>query len=169
MSTHNSSAVNEIQLSYKRPLSTENMLQVCKAESAYQVFFSQWDENRIDLVEDFKMLLLNRANRLIGIYHVSSGTTAGTLVDTKLVFVAALKANASGIILAHNHPSGNLRPSNEDRSLTKRLTNAGELLDIKVLDHIIVANEGYYSFAEEMAYQKKTNGNEVTFECLLPF
>ncbi|WP_345948847.1 JAB domain-containing protein [Mucilaginibacter sp. PAMB04274] len=161
--------VNEIQLSYKRHMAPEDKIQISGAETAYSVLHSQWDENRIDLVEDFKVLLLNRAMRLIGIYHVSSGTTSAAIVDPKLVFVAALNANASSIILAHNHPSRNLKPSEADHQLARQLKAGGELLDIKVHDHIIVTNEGYYSFAEETTYQKKTTGSQVSFECMLPF
>jgi DNA repair protein RadC len=74
---------------------------------------------------------------------------AGTIADPKVIFSAALKACASSIILSHNHPSGNLKPSNADIQLTKKIVNAGNLLDIAVLDHVIVSAEGYYSFADE--------------------
>ncbi len=99
--------------------------------------------------EEFYILLLNRANELIHRHHLSKGGVAGTVVDPKIVFKVALDHLASGIILFHNHPSGNLRPSAEDVKLTRRLGDAGSLLDIKVLDHIIIAGDHWYSFADE--------------------
>jgi DNA repair protein RadC len=93
--------------------------------------------------------LLNRGNKVIGICEISTGTVSGTLVDPRVVFATALKTNATGIILAHNHPSGNLKPSRADELLTDKLRKAGELLDVVVLDHIIVTTEGFYSFADE--------------------
>ena len=80
---------------------------------------------------------------------ISRGGVSGTVVDLKLVFGTAMKAGASNIILSHNHPSGNLRPSPEDIQLTKKIVSAGNILDIKIFDHLIITNEGYYSFAEE--------------------
>jgi len=103
----------------------------------------------IEYFEEFKILLLNRANFVLGIYTVSKGGIAGTIVDSKVIFGVALKAAASGLIVAHNHPSGNLKPSSNDIEITKSLVAAGKILDVKVLDHIIVANTGYFSFADE--------------------
>ena len=95
------------------------------------------------------MLLLNRANKVLGYVLLSLGGTAGTVVDPKVIFQAALKTNAHGIILCHNHPSGNLTPSSQDISLTKQLRDAGKFLEIALLDHLILTTEGYYSFADE--------------------
>lgn len=94
-------------------------------------------------------MFLNRANKVLGILEASSGGISGTVADPRLVFVAALKANASNIIISHNHPSGNLNPSKADEELTQKIKQAGQLLDIKLFDHIIVTSEGYYSFADE--------------------
>jgi DNA repair protein RadC len=99
--------------------------------------------------EEFWILLLNRANKVVGRANVSKGGVAGTVVDSKSVFKPAIDMHASSVILGHNHPSGNLSPSNEDISLTKKLTQAGNNLDVKVLDHIIVTDNGYFSFADE--------------------
>lgn len=161
--------LNEIQLSYKRQQLFKEMVSVENSESAYNVLHGLWDQNRIELVEDFKVLVLNSALRILGVYDVSSGGTNGVAVDTKMIFVAALKANATGIILAHNHPSGNLMPSKQDIQFTARLKSAGDLLDIKVQDHIIVTNDGYYSFGDGLAYEKVTACNNVSFEALPPF
>ncbi len=99
--------------------------------------------------EEFVVLMLNRANEVIGKYDLSKGGIAGTVVDPKLVFKAALEHLACGIILCHNHPSGNPKPSPEDLKLTKKLKDAGTLMEIDVLDHIIVAGDQYFSFADE--------------------
>jgi DNA repair protein RadC len=99
--------------------------------------------------EEFWVLLLNRANNIIGKHQISKGGLAGTVVDSKVIFKLALDASASSIIMCHNHPSGNHKPSDADLSLTKRIVEAGKVLDISVLDHLIIAGELYYSFADE--------------------
>ncbi len=99
--------------------------------------------------EEFWILLLNRANRIISREQISKGGTSGTVVDAKILFRIALEKRASSIILCHNHPSGNLRASQADLSLTKRMVSAGKNLDIMVLDHLIITRSGYLSFADE--------------------
>jgi DNA repair protein RadC len=99
--------------------------------------------------EEFWILLLNRANRVIRKMQISQGGVAGTVADPKIIFKFALEELASGVILAHNHPSGNLNASQADLDLTKKLKEAGKLLDIQVLDHLIVAGQKYFSFADE--------------------
>lgn len=98
--------------------------------------------------ERFVMLLLDRGNRAKGTYLVSIGGLHGTVADPKLIFCAALKTLSSSIVLAHNHPSGQLRPSMEDISLTKKLVEGARLLDLVVQDHLILTRDGYYSFAD---------------------
>lgn len=99
--------------------------------------------------EEFWILLLDRSNKVIGQEMVSKGGVAGTVVDAKLIFKPAIERFASHIILSHNHPSGNLNPSEQDISLTKKLKQAGQHLDITVLDHVIITAHGYYSFSDE--------------------
>src|SRR5690554_5211245 len=99
--------------------------------------------------EEFWILLLNQANRVQSKQLISRGGRAGTVVDAKLVFESALRHKATAIILSHNHPSGNLNPSEQDRSLTKKLFEGGKWLDIRVLDHLIFSNNSYYSFSDE--------------------
>jgi DNA repair protein RadC len=99
--------------------------------------------------EQFWILMLNRANKLIRSINISEGGMTGTVADPKRIFKMAIDHNACYIILAHNHPSGNIRPSDDDMKLTKKIKQAGELLDIKVLDHIIAVENNYYSFADE--------------------
>lgn len=103
----------------------------------------------IDYKEVFYIILLNNSNEVLGISKISEGGITGTVVDVRLVFQIALKSHAVGMILAHNHPSGTLKPSQADISLTKKLKNAGEILDVKVLDHLIITTENYFSFADE--------------------
>ena len=99
--------------------------------------------------EEFWILLLNRANRIIGRERISQGGVAGTVVDAKVVFGAAVEGKACSIVLCHNHPSGNLNPSQADIDLTRKLKKAGETLDTMVVDHLIIGDGGYFSFADE--------------------
>lgn len=99
--------------------------------------------------EEFWILMLNRANKIIGEAQISDGGVAGTVADPKRIFKTALDNSASSIILCHNHPSGNTNPSEADKQLTRKINEAGKLLDISVLDHLIITDNGYYSFADE--------------------
>ena len=141
--------IAEIELVYRTKVKASQRPHVSSSREVYQILRQYWDENKIEFVEQFKVLLLNRAGRVLGIFEVSSGGVSGTVADPKLIFSAALKANASSLILAHNHPSGNLTPSQADRALTRKVKEAGRLLEISVLDHIIVTTEGYRSLADE--------------------
>ena len=138
----------EIQVSYSTTVKANERRKITTSKDAESVLREIWSDN-IELKEEFYILLLNRANKMLGWYKVSEGGIAGTVVDPKLVFSVALKGLACSIVLAHNHPSGNLQPSSQDITLTKRLKQAGELLEISVLDHLILSNEGFYSFADE--------------------
>ncbi len=99
--------------------------------------------------EEFWIILLTRANKVIQSFRVGVGGLSGTVADPKIIFKLALENRASAIVLAHNHPSGNLQPSQEDIRMTQKVQDAGKLLDIAVLDHIIFTDNGYYSFADE--------------------
>lgn len=99
--------------------------------------------------EEFWILLLNRANEVLRPLHISSGGVAGTVADPKLIFKYALEHLASSIILFHNHPSGNLTPSQADKDLTRKLKEAGRMLDLPILDHLIFTDSSYFSFADE--------------------
>ena len=100
-------------------------------------------------IEEFWVVICNRANKVMDKWKLSAGAMDGTVVDVKVLMKYALNKNASGILIAHNHPSGNLCPSEEDRLLTKKISEAAQLLDIRLLDHIIVAGNKYTSFADE--------------------
>jgi DNA repair protein RadC len=101
------------------------------------------------LHEEFWVLFLNRANRIISKQQISTGGMSGTVADPRMIFKAALDQKALSIILCHNHPSGNTQPSTADIQLTKNIVEAGKVLEISVLDHVIITQNGYYSFADE--------------------
>jgi len=141
--------VAEIQLTYRTDVKPSERPKISGSRDAFNVLLENWDKSKIEFVEQFKVMLLNRAHKVLGIFEVSRGSSTGTVADPKLIFAAAIKANACGIILAHNHPSGNLNPSQSDIDLTKRMKEGGKFLEIQVLDHVILTTEGYYSFADE--------------------
>lgn len=141
--------VQELQLIYKQKFKPSERPKISNSQDCYRVLLSTWNIGVMGFIEEFKILLLNRANRVIGCYEVSSGGICGTIVDPRVVFAAAIKSCAVGIVLAHNHPSGNLTPSESDLQLTRKLKEGGILLDITVLDHIILTGESYLSFADE--------------------
>ena len=141
--------VAEISISYSNVLPITEQPIVISSRDSFNVFISHWNMDLISLQEEFKVLFLNRGNRVLGIYSLSKGGMTGTIVDAKLVMSVALKCAASGIILCHNHPSSTLRPSKNDKALTKKIQQGAQLLDIALLDHLIIAPEGYYSFADE--------------------
>ena len=141
--------VSEVQLSYRSKVSAKDRPMVRNSQDTYDILMQIWDQDTLELAESFKVLFLNRANRVMGVYSLSHGGMTGTVADPKLVFIAALKAAACNIILAHNHPSGNLTPSSADISLTEKMVQAGKFLDINVLDHLIVTTDGYLSFADD--------------------
>lgn len=120
-----------------------------KIKSSEDAFHSLYAELSDKTYEEFWIILLDRANQVSKKINISEGGMAGTVADPKKIFKMALDNNASSIILAHNHPSNNLKPSQNDISLTKKLKNAGNLLDVQVLDHLIIGNDSYYSFADE--------------------
>ena len=151
MDNQNLFKVAEVQVMYQPIRNPQKVPQIARSSDAYSIFMEHWNANHISLFEEFKMLLLNRSNRVLGIFNVSSGGVSGTVVDAKLIFAPALKCLACGLILAHSHPSGVLMPSTPDIQLTKKLKSAGEFLDITILDHMIITPEGYYSFADEGA------------------
>lgn len=119
---------------------------ITSSKDIFQAFHSTF----IDLPhEEFHLLLLNRSNGVIRKAFVSRGGVSGTIVDPKIIFKIALENLASSIILCHNHPSGNLKPSTEDIALTKKIKEAGIFLEIPILDHVIFSDTGYFSFADE--------------------
>jgi len=119
---------------------------ICSSHDVYEVMQSTLADINY---EEFWILLLNRANQVIRKVNISEGGFAGTVADPKKIFKLALENNASGIILCHNHPSGNLKPSDADLNLTRKLKEAGTHLDLPILDHLIIGEEKYLSFADD--------------------
>ena len=143
--------VSEIDIVYKKKVNckvSERPL-IRSSSDVYEILLHYWDQDKIDLIEEFKVLFLNRSNRVLQIYNVSSGGITGTVADPRLILAAALKVAACSMMLAHNHPSTSLKPSKADEELTSKIKYAAQFHDIKVLDHVIVSSEGYYSFADE--------------------
>lgn len=144
------SNVAEVELNYKSNIKACDRLLVKSSKDAYDALMLVYDLNKIELKEFFWVLFLNRANRVLGAMLVGMGGLTGTVVDIRNIFQGALLANACNIILSHNHPSGNTKPSDADKNITRRLCDAGKLLDIDVVDHVIITgNDGYFSFADE--------------------
>lgn len=143
------SKVNEIQISYREKIGTLKSNPIKSSEEAAKLLYENWDKNTIGLNETFKILLLNNSNKVKGVYPLSTGGITGTLVDVRILFAIVLKTLSVGILLAHCHPSGQLRPSEADKRLTEKIKQAAKLFDVSVLDHIILAPDGsYYSFAD---------------------
>ena len=140
--------VAEIKVSY----SNKNLerIKVTNSQILYNLVLKQWDLDLIEFQEEVKIVLLNRANIVLGVYEMSKGGTSGTVVDIKIILGIALKCNASSIVITHNHPSGSLEPSEPDKSITKKLKEACRILDLNLLDHLIITGLGYYSFSDNL-------------------
>lgn len=119
---------------------------ISKSSDAFEIFKSLMGDLPF---EEFWILLLNKANRVLKKVRISEGGISGTVVDPKKIFQICLAQHTSSIILGHNHPSGNIQPSEADQRITKKIQDCGMMLDIAVLDHIIVGDDKYYSFADE--------------------
>jgi DNA repair protein RadC len=123
------------------------MDKIVTSHEAYEIFKKIYPS--LEHREYFYMLCLNRNNKVLGYSLISMGGLSSTVVDVRIIMQTALKANASSIILSHNHPSGNLTPSSADRDINNKIKEAGRLLDIPVLDHLILTPETFLSFADE--------------------
>jgi DNA repair proteins len=139
--------VNEIKLIYSRKGNSEKLISCSRA--AVDVFRQYFDSDEIDYRESFFALYLNQANKVLGIKKISESGITSTIVDVRIIMQAALLCNATAIIVAHNHPSGNLKPSAEDLKITLSIKSASEFLNIKLLDHCILTSTDYMSFADE--------------------
>ena len=136
----------EIQVSYIPKKTLGNKISC--SEDAYQLLKDFYPQETISLQERFVVAYLNLAHNVIGVYEASVGGLTGTIADPRLIVSVALKIAATSIILSHNHPSGNLNPSNTDQELTNKIREACKYLDINVLDHIIITPKTFYSFAD---------------------
>lgn len=139
----------KISVGYSKKVAKKDRFNCRTSEDTVKVLRSIFDKDTFEWREEMIILCLNRSNDVVGYYKVSSGGTAGTTCDPKIVFTVALNCTAHSIILAHNHPSGNTTPSAPDKDITRKIVDGGALLDIKVLDHIILTDESYFSFCDE--------------------
>ena len=139
--------IGEVELSYKSNF--RSLHKATCSEDTYRYLLSTYREGTICYKEYFKVLFLNQANQVLGYTLISEGGLTETSADVRLIFQAALLTNSVALILAHNHPSGNLKPSPEDIRLTKQVREASNFMRIKILDHIILSDTEYYSFADE--------------------
>lgn len=141
-------AAAEINVVYHNSVPFKDRRKVTNSRDAFDILIGIWND-QIDLYESFFVLFLDRGNRVLGYRCISQGGVSSTVVDPKTVFQAALLVNASGVVLSHNHPSGTASPSEADLKITDKLKQAGILLEISVLDHLILAGGSFYSFADE--------------------
>ncbi|KAB8155106.1 DNA repair protein [Kordia sp. TARA_039_SRF] len=141
--------ISQITLNYQHKVKADARPKVTCSRHGYELFRENWNDMTINLYEEFKILLLDRNNRCMGIVPISQGGVSGTIVDSKLIFASALKARACGIILGHNHPSGNLKASRADIGLTEKIVQGAKYLDISVLDHLILTDDNYLSLADD--------------------
>jgi len=143
------SSISEIEITYRNTVPRNQMRTVTSSRDAVDAFRDIWS-NQMEHVEQFYILMINRANKVLGYTLIATGGVSATVVDPKVIFQAALKANASSIICAHNHPSGNNKPSDADIKITDKIKAAGQFLDINLLDHVIMTpDDNFYSFADE--------------------
>lgn len=141
--------IPEIEISVKfKGVKKDELFTVTSSKGIYEACLEVFNADTIDWKEECIIFCLNKSMKIIGFSKVSSGGMDSTIVDGKIIFTIALKACASRIVVAHNHPSGTLRPSNQDVTITRKLKEMGEIMEIPVLDHIIVTTDGYYSFAD---------------------
>ncbi|KAF5039268.1 RadC-like JAB domain protein [anaerobic digester metagenome] len=145
------SEINEVTVSYTCT-ATEAVRTSSEAQDLCRKAYAMANAN-LSLKETFIILYFNRANKLIGFYVLSSGGLCGTIADLRIAFSVGLKCLATSMILVHNHPSSNKMPSNSDIALTKKFVKTGEVMDIKILDHIILTEEDYYSMADHCQMQ----------------
>jgi DNA repair protein RadC len=142
--------ISEVKLVYRTKIKASERLQVKSSRDAFEIFMSAWDLDSIEHVEEFKLMLLTRSNKVLGIASISKGGISGTVTDVRIILQYAIKANACGLIICHNHPSGNLQPSESDLAITRKIKDSAILMDITLLDHLILIPEGrYYSMADE--------------------
>lgn len=139
----------ELRIKVERKDGDGQVYQVRRSDDAAKFFRTIFDADTMLWTEESAMICLNRANEVIGYFKVSSGGTASTIMDAKVIFTQALQSGAHSIILAHNHPSGNTNPSDADIELTKQLVKGAQLLDMRVLDHIILTDKSHSSMADE--------------------
>lgn len=142
----------KISVSFDKKLKRSELYKITSSKNCADLFRQVFNADTFDWCEEFIVLCLNNSNRVLGFYKLSSGGITGTVVDVRMIYTIALNCCATSIIIAHNHPSGKLKASDADVSITRKIKQAGEVMDIKLLDHIILTDEGYLSFTDEGIY-----------------
>jgi DNA repair protein RadC len=137
----------EVKITYSSKIPACDRIKIRCSQDADKALRLIWPsfEHR----EFFYIMLLNRSNQILGFSQISMGGISGTVTDVRIIFQTAIKANACGMILAHNHPSGNLSPSEADIAITKKVREAGKFLEITIMDHLILTEDSYLSMADE--------------------
>ncbi|MBW3519501.1 RadC family protein [Flavobacterium sp. NKUCC04_CG] len=141
--------IPEIKITVRLEGNSEHLKKVTSSRDAYKVFLQCFDSETFLLREEFLVLCINNEDCVIGFYRLSVGGMTGTVVDLRILFTVALQSLATSIIIAHNHPSGSLIPSEADITLTQKIKEAGIFLDIPLLDHLILTQDDYFSFVDE--------------------
>lgn len=139
----------KISVSFDKILKKSELMKITSSRDAYNIFKRVFNADTFDWCEEVVMLCVNNSNKVVGFYKVSSGGMTGTVIDVRMIFTTALQCLATGVIIAHNHPSGTLIPSEADKAITKKIKEAGKFLDINILDHLIITDENYFSFVDE--------------------
>lgn len=138
----------KISVSFDKNLKKSELLKITSSKDAYNIFQRVFNADTFHWSEEFILLCLNNSNKVVGFYKLSSGGMTGTVVDVRTIFTTALNCLSTAIIIAHNHPSGRLEPSEADKAVTRKIKEASKILDIPVLDHLIITDEDFYSFAD---------------------
>lgn len=140
--------VAKIKISYHNKIHPDNRAIVKDSKDAYDILLKGWNKNYIQIVEEAKLLMLDKRNACLGIADLFRGGVSSCVIDPKIVLATSLVSGASGIILAHNHPSGNLKPSKSDIDITRRISNGASIVGLQLLDHMIITPHGYYSMLD---------------------
>jgi DNA repair protein RadC len=141
--------IPEFDIKLKTKMKPSELFTITNSADVAMVARQCFDADMIDWIESFVVVALNRHNKVLGFFKVSQGGVTGTVADPRVIFQFALLCNATGLVLAHNHPSGQVQPSSADIELTRKIVEAGKVLDVRVMDHVVVSSESYYSFADE--------------------
>lgn len=144
------SKVADVRAVYSVKVPAKDRIQIKSPDAVYNILKPFYMESGfMEQKEIFSCLFLDRSNKILGMAKISEGSSCATVVDIPYIFRLAILMNASSVILCHNHPSGNLQASDADKQITKKIIQAGELLDIKIFDHMIISSWGYFSFLGE--------------------
>lgn len=141
--------IAKIKISYRNKIHPDNRIIVKDSKDAYHLLLKSWNKNYIQIVEEAKLLMLDKRNACLGVADLFRGGTASCIIDPKIVLATSLVSGASGIILAHNHPSGNLKPSKSDIDITRTISNGASIVGLRLLDHMIITPHGFYSMLDK--------------------